>query len=178
MWLHHVEDPAAQLARWHEALPVGGLLLFSTLGPGTLLPLQGIYREAGWGAPMAPLVDMHDLGDMLVACGFADPVMDQETICLTWRKAPEALAELRSLGSNADPSRMQGLRTRRWQTQLTHRLQQASPAGSGLGVSLPFELVYGHAIKQAPALPVASETRFGVDVLQQALRTGPRTPRP
>jgi hypothetical protein len=33
---------------------------------------------------MAPLVDMHDLGDMLVQAGFADPVMDQETLTLTW----------------------------------------------------------------------------------------------
>jgi malonyl-CoA O-methyltransferase len=29
---------------------------------------------------MAALVDMHDLGDMLVEAGFADPVMDQETL--------------------------------------------------------------------------------------------------
>jgi malonyl-CoA O-methyltransferase len=29
-------------------------------------------------------IDMHDLGDMLVGCGFADPVMDMEVLTLTY----------------------------------------------------------------------------------------------
>jgi malonyl-CoA O-methyltransferase len=48
---------------------------------------------------MAPLVDMHDLGDMLVQAGFADPVMDQETLTLTWPDPQALLAELRTWGA-------------------------------------------------------------------------------
>ena len=57
---------------------------------------------------------MHDLGDMLVQAGFADPVMDQEMLTLTWPDAEALLAELRALGGNADPARCAGLRTPRW----------------------------------------------------------------
>ena len=41
---------------------------------------------------------MHDLGDLLVEAGFADPVMDQELIRLTWSSPQALLAELRSMG--------------------------------------------------------------------------------
>ena len=58
-------------------------------------------RALGWPAPTPGFVDMHDLGDMLVAAGFADPVMDQETLTLSWASAEALLAELRTLGGNA-----------------------------------------------------------------------------
>ena len=45
---------------------------------------------------MAALVDMHDLGDMMVQAGWADPVVDQETLTLTWSSAADALADWRS----------------------------------------------------------------------------------
>jgi malonyl-CoA O-methyltransferase len=84
MMLHTLSDPAAALAQWKRALAVDGFLMFSTLGPDTCKTLRAIYRDAGWGSPHAPFVDMHDLGDMLVHAGFADPVMDQELLRLTW----------------------------------------------------------------------------------------------
>ena len=105
MMLHAVADPGALLAQWKAALAVEGFLMFSTLGPDTLKTLRAIYREAGWGPPHAPFVDMHDLGDMLVRAGFADPVMDQELLRLTWATPSALLAELRTLGANADPQR-------------------------------------------------------------------------
>ena len=100
MALHLAADPQALFAAWHRALAVDGFLMFSTLGPGSLTTLRGVYAEHGWGAAFAPFVDMHDLGDMLVEAGFADPVMDQETLTLTWPDAGRALDELRGLGGN------------------------------------------------------------------------------
>ena len=35
---------------------------------------------------------MHDIGDMLVDAGFADPVMDMEHVTLTYRVAARAAA--------------------------------------------------------------------------------------
>ena len=48
---------------------------------------------------------MHDLGDALLASGFADPVMDMEPLTLTWPDAPALLAELSALGGNASAAR-------------------------------------------------------------------------
>ena len=84
MALHTAADPVALFKQWHAAIAVDGFLMFSTLGPGTLVELSALYRRHGWPVPFAPFVDMHDLGDMLIEAGFADPVMDQETLTLQW----------------------------------------------------------------------------------------------
>jgi len=101
MMLHAVADPGALLSQWRRALSREGFVMFSTLGPDTLKTLREVYRDAGWGAAHAPFVDMHDVGDMLVRAGFADPVMDQEMLRLTWATPAALLSELRGLGANA-----------------------------------------------------------------------------
>jgi malonyl-CoA O-methyltransferase len=146
--LHTAADPAASLAAWHRALAVDGFLMFSTFGPDTLRELRAVYADAGWPAPHPPYVDMHDLGDMLVHGGFADPVMDQETIQLTWSSPAALLAELRTLGGHLGHHRFAGLRTPRWQQRLQEAL--AARAGADGRITMRFELVYGHAYKAAP----------------------------
>jgi malonyl-CoA O-methyltransferase len=170
MMLHHARDPGAAFARWHAALSVGGFLMFSTLGPDTLKSLREIYRAAGWGSPHAAFTDMHDLGDMLVAAGFAEPVMDQESLRLTWATPEAALAELRGLGGNADRARFAGLRTPRWRERLGKAL--AERAGRDGRIGIEFEIVYGHAFKPAPR--VAGVTRVAADDLQRMARAGRR----
>ena len=54
--------------------------------------LRELYATLGWPAPTPGFIDMHDLGDMLVAAGFADPVLDQETLTLSWASAEALLA--------------------------------------------------------------------------------------
>lgn len=172
MGLHFAADPLAEMATWHRALAVDGFLMFSTLGPGTLTALQALYAEAGWGVPFAPFVDMHDLGDMLVEAGFAEPVMDQETITLTWATAEQALAELRGLGANLAVGRAGGLRTPSWHMRLLQALgARADDQGR---VALAFELVYGHAFRPSPRPRVAAETAVALE----DLRTMARRPRP
>ncbi len=172
MMLHLVPDPLAVLQRWHAALAVDGFLMFSTLGPGSLTGLRAVYDAQGWPAAHAPFVDMHDLGDALVGAGFADPVMDQETVTLTWPDAAALLAELRSLGGNAAAGRPVGLRTPRWRRQLERGLQAL--AGADGRLRLGFEIVYGHAFKAAPRVPVAARTELSL----QAMRTMVRGRRP
>ncbi|MEO8312340.1 MAG: biotin synthase, partial [Caldimonas sp.] len=87
MALHLVVDPPALFARWHALLEVEGVVVFSCLGPGTLGELRDLYRGERWPTPTPGYIDMHDLGDMLVDAGFADPVLDQETITLRWKSA-------------------------------------------------------------------------------------------
>ncbi len=53
---------------------------------------------------------MHQLGDALLAAGFAAPVVDVEWIVLSYRSANEAFADLRrTVGSNAMAGRRAGL---------------------------------------------------------------------
>jgi malonyl-CoA O-methyltransferase len=175
MMLHLEPDPPALMRSWLQALAVGGFLMFSTLGPGSLTALRRLYGEAGWPAPFAPFVDMHDLGDMLLRAGFADPVMDQELLTLTWPDANALLAELRSLGGNADPARAAGLRTPRWRERLCDALRQLQGADGRL--RLQFEVVYGHAFRAAPKPRTAESGTVALDDLRATLRSVRRADR-
>jgi malonyl-CoA O-methyltransferase len=174
MSLHWAQDAPTLMREWQRALAVDGFLMFTTLGPGTLVALRDVYREHGWGTPYAPWTDMHDLGDMLVEAGFADPVMDQETLRLTWSSARAALAELRALGANTDAARFAGLRTPRWRDRL---LQALGARVDGQGrVVLEFEIVYGHAFKPVPRARLAAQTQVGLDDMKAMLSRGRPTP--
>lgn len=174
MALHGCAEPAGLFKHWHGLLAVDGFMMFSTLGPGSLLGLSALYRELGLGPALAPFVDMHDLGDMLVQAGFADPVMDQETVTLTWASPAAALAELRTLGGNAARGRHAGWRTPRWRQRLEQAWQgRAGPDGR---VALDFEIVYGHAFKPLPRARVAAETQLPLADLRAMVRAGRKTP--
>ena len=144
--LHWLDDPLPALAEAQRVLEVGGLLMFSTLGPDTLQELRMAFAD-GY-AHTQRFTDMHDLGDMLVACGFADPVMDMEVIRLTYDDLDRMLGELRQAGSAcAMKARRHGLTGRgRWQAM------RAAYEALRQDGKLPatFEVVYGHAWKTAP----------------------------
>lgn len=152
--LHQAGDRKSWLQRWHAALRPEGVVMFSTFGPDTLRELRALYRELGWGPSGAMLTDMHDIGDDLVHAGFADPVMDQERLTLTWPTPEKALQELRDLGGNVAQGRHTGLRTPRWRERLLETMANrlAGPDGR---IAMSFELVYGHAFKPTPRNTVA-----------------------
>jgi malonyl-CoA O-methyltransferase len=172
MMLQGSGDPPALLIEWHRELAVDGFLMFSTLGPGSLVELSTLYRDLGWPPPLAPFVDMHDLGDMLVHAGFADPVMDQEVLTLSWPSAGALLAELRTLGGNAHPQRPAGLRTPRWRARLHDALQARADAQGRIRLS--FEVVYGHAFRAPTRAKVQPETAVSVDAMREMMRSGRR----
>jgi malonyl-CoA O-methyltransferase len=174
MGLQGALDPQAVMAQWQRALAVDGFLMFSTLGPGSLQSLSALYAQQVWPAPFAPFVDMHDLGDMLVHAGFADPVMDQEPITLTWGDADALLVELRQWGGNLAPGRFQGLRSPAWRRELTRLLN--ATAGPDGRVSLTLEVVYGHAFKAAPRPRLAARTSLPLEDMRALVKAGRRAP--
>jgi malonyl-CoA O-methyltransferase len=135
--LHWVNEPLAAFREFERVLAPGGLLMFSTLGPDTLQEL----RAAAGRARVHEFMDMHDLGDMLVAAGLATPVMDMERLAIDYRAGSALLDDLRRSGqTNAREDRARGL------------------AGRGLlevfrkqPLRATYEVVYGHAWKPARA---------------------------
>jgi len=105
MALHMSADPQALIQLWGEALQTDGFLMFSCLGPDTLKELRALYQSMHWPVPSHDFTDMHDWGDMLVAAGFAEPVMDVEHITLTFDAPQRLLQELRGLGRNLNAAR-------------------------------------------------------------------------
>jgi malonyl-CoA O-methyltransferase len=126
-----------------RVLKPNGLFMFTTFGPDTLKELRAAFKTVDDDAHVNTFVDMHDIGDMLVAAGFADPVMDQEVITLTYTDLKSMLRELKGIGAhNVLPDRPQGLMGRqRWQRMVDgyerFRVEGRLPA--------TYEVVYGHA---------------------------------
>jgi malonyl-CoA O-methyltransferase len=141
MALHWVADPLAALREIERVLAPGGLLMFSSLGPDTLKEL----RAAAGAGRVHAFPDMHDLGDMLLAAGLADPVMDMEMLTLAYPSADGLLKDLRESGqTSARADRARGLTGKGFSARLR----------GGLPGRASFEVVYGHAWKR----PAAAET--------------------
>lgn len=170
MALHATADLPALLSQWQASVAVGGFVMFSCLGPDSFVELRPLYGRAGWGRPAPDWWDMHDLGDLLLQAGFADPVMDQERLRLTWANPESLLADLRALGGNLAPTRFDGLRGKTWRRQLLGELDKLRDVEGRLALTL--EMVFGHAFKAAPRLKVAAETHVSVDAMRASLRKG------
>jgi malonyl-CoA O-methyltransferase len=129
-------EPRRAFAEMHRVLAPGGLLMFSTLGPDTLKEL----RETLGAERVHAFHDMHDLGDMLTAAGFAAPVMDMEMIEMAYSGSNTLLQDLKNSGqTNARADRPRGLAGRALRSRLERRAARAT-----------FEVVYGHAWRPEP----------------------------
>jgi malonyl-CoA O-methyltransferase len=137
LMLHWLDDPLPAFRELQRVLEVGGLLMFSVLGPDTLQEL----RAAG-ATTLRRFHDMHDLGDMLMAAGFADPVMDMEKITFTYASPRGLLRDQRLLGVRDGLLGAMGFREGRRVFRAWQRRDGRLPA--------TFEVVYGHAWKAEP----------------------------
>src|SRR5690606_985116 len=158
--LHWHPEPHAALAEWRRVLKVGGLAMFSCLGPGTLRELRQAVDDAGLRTATPSFVDMHDFGDLLVENGFADPVMDQETLTLTYRSSQRLLEDVRALGGNPARDRRRGLAGRAWRDRLCAALEAQRNADGVIPLSI--EVAYGHAWRAAARRAAPGETRLSV----------------
>ena len=138
-------DPIdAALAECRRALRPGGLLLFSTLGAGTLQELSMAWSERDGRDRMHPFSDMHVLGDAMVRAGYADVVMDVERLRF---QAPDFWGLCRTLsrsgGSSVLMSRRRGLTATETFRTAEARYESLRDQSGPLPVSVEF--VFGHA---------------------------------
>lgn len=143
LMLQWLDEPLPALRELHRVLEVGGLLTFATLGPDTLKELRLAAAEVGAGDTVKRFIDMHDLGDMLVAAGFGDPVMDMEMVTLTYPTPRAFLADQRHLGVRDALLGRQAWRV--WR-----RVLAAWPRDAAGRLPARFEIVHGHAWKPEP----------------------------
>lgn len=138
-------DLPAVFAECQRVLRPGGLLIFTTLGPDTLKELRAATAGA---VRVNRFIDMHDIGDMMVGAGFADPVMDMEYLTLTYADARTLMRELKSIGAhNVAAGRPRGLTGRGALRQIEQRYESFRENGR---LPATFEVVYGHAWKPLP----------------------------
>jgi malonyl-CoA O-methyltransferase len=146
--LQWVSDLPRALAEMHRVLRPDGLVSFTTFGPDTLREVRAAFAGVDAHPHVSRFVDMHDIGDMLVGAGFADPVLHMETFTLAYAGAAPLLRDLKAIGAtNATQGRPRGLMGRqRWARALA-ALERTRGAGADGRLSATFEVVYGHAWK-------------------------------
>jgi malonyl-CoA O-methyltransferase len=142
-----VADPLPALSELARVLEPRGLLMFSTYGPDTLKELRSAFARVDGYMHVHRFIDMHDLGDMLVAAGFADPVMDMEIVTLAYTGVGALARDLRLSGqSNVEAGRRRGLMAPDGWGEMAAAYEASRRDGR---LPATFEIVYGHAWKGA-----------------------------
>jgi len=141
-------EPQAVFRETARVLRAGGLFLFSTFGPDTLKELRQAFAGLDAHDHVNAFVDMHDLGDALVAAGFADPVMEMETLTLEYASVEAVARDLKAIGAhNALANRPRGLSGRQRWTRMAERYERLRRDGA---LPATYEVIYGHAWKTRP----------------------------
>jgi NADH dehydrogenase [ubiquinone] 1 alpha subcomplex assembly factor 5 len=113
--LQLVNDLPGALIQMRRALRPDGLLLAALLGGATLTELRQAWLVAeaevtGGASPrVAPFADVRDLGALAQRAGLALPVVDSETVTVTYASPLALMREIRGMGA----SNMLSARTRR-----------------------------------------------------------------
>lgn len=155
--LQWCEDLDRVFREFRRVLRPGGLLMFTTLGPDTLMELRRSWSEADGYTHVNAFMDMHDVGDALLRARLAEPVMDVERLTLTYATMAELMRDLKTLGAhNLTAGRPRGLTGK-------GRLRAAAAAYERFRrdgrLPASYEVVYGHA--WAPPRDDLAEPRDG-----------------
>lgn len=103
--LHLVNDLPGTLVQIRRALKPDGLLMAAVLGGNTLIELRNSFLaaeeecEGGASPRVAPFAEVQDLGALLQRAKFALPVIDAETVTVTYADALALMRELRAMGA-------------------------------------------------------------------------------
>ena len=103
--LHLVNDLPGALVQIRRALKPDGLFLAALLGGSTLIELgTRCWRprrswKAGQVPRVAPFADVQDLGALLQRARFALPVVDADTVTVTYADPLALMREVRAMGA-------------------------------------------------------------------------------
>lgn len=153
-----------------RVLAPGGAFLFTSTGPDTLKEYRAAWSRIDGHLHAFGLIDMHDLGDAMLAAGFAAPVLDRDEIHVDYPTIDALQTELRDVGAaNLALGRRAGLMS----PSVRNALRTEAPATGRFVVTL--ELVQGHAWKGELASNrrgPGGEHFVSVDSLRQSLSRG------
>ncbi|WP_058451215.1 MULTISPECIES: malonyl-ACP O-methyltransferase BioC [Legionella] len=144
--VHWAQPFSAVIRELNRVMNLNGCLMFSTLGPDTFKELKQSWSLVDNYAHTNDFMDMHDIGDCLLAEHFLDPVVDMELLTVHYSSLKQLLQNLKAQGvRNINPARNEGLTGKKaWQTfELAYQALRI-PQGK---CPLTYEVVYGHAWK-------------------------------
>ena len=84
------------------------------------------------------------------------------------------LDELRTLGRNLNTARFPGMRSRAWREALCAAIERRGARSEDGRFLLTFEVVYGHAFKPVPRVPLGPNQTVSMDDMRAMLQAGRR----
>lgn len=169
--LHWVNDLPGALVQLRRALKPDGLFVGAMLGGETLFELRRCLMEAeaeilgGVSPRISPFAEVRDAGSLLQRAGFALPVVDSDTITVTYENAFRLMSDLRGMGeTNAGLNRRRVPPPRSLFLRAAERYAElyAGPDGR---VGATFQILWmagwaPHESQQRPARPGSAGRRL------------------
>ncbi len=178
--LHWVNDLPGTLLQLRHILKPDGLLLAAMLGGETLRELRAALLEAevaeedGASPRVSPFAEVRDAGGLLQRAGFALPVVDKDTIRVTYPNALALMRELRGMGeANAVHTRRKTF-SRRATLLRAAAIYEDKFADSDGRLPATFEVLYLTAWSPGPDQPKALKPGSAQARLADALGTAER----
>ena len=134
----------------NRVLCTDGILIFSTFGPDTLIELRNSWIQVDEFEHVHEFLDMHHIGDMMLANHFKDPVVDMEVITIQYQELRQLLQDLKDTGSRGKFDRKiaktsDGLMGKKKYKRLVQAYEKFRTQNGTLPAS--YEVIYGYAQK-------------------------------
>ena len=129
----------------NRVLSADGLLLFTSMGPDSLMPIRSAWQTADPDFEhLLAFNDMHDIGDALTRTGFHNIVMENEPLTIEYATVSSLHDDLRRTAhANLSPDRRSGLLGKqRYQAYLNALEEFKSPT-----LNITYDMVFGHGWK-------------------------------
>lgn len=153
---------------FRRIMKADAMLVFTCFGPDTLCELKQAWRAVDDRPHVNDHPDMHDVGDVLLAAGFRDPVMDTERLTLEYPDVMSLMRDLKGIGAhNVASERKHGLTGK---TRLNNMLQAYEPFRRGNCYPASYEVIYGTAFAPREGQPLKTPegdvATFSIDALR------------
>lgn len=144
-WCDPLERLFTELGR---VLRPGGVLLFSSFGPGTLHELRGAWASVDARPHVHEFADMPEICTALMRAGFLEPVVDLERRVDHYPSAQALMRAIKRIGAqNAASARARGLAGR---ARLQAVCAAYEPCREPAGLPATWELLFGAAFAGEP----------------------------
>jgi malonyl-CoA O-methyltransferase len=169
LMLQWCDQPLLAFAEIQRVLRPGGLLMFSSFGPSTLMELRQAWQAADDLPHLSDHADLPELAGAMTAAGLKEPVLDRDTWTRHYADTRSLMQELRELGAvNARSERRRSLTGKsRMKTMMAAYERQRVAAG----LPATYELIFGaafagdttlrHQAADEVAVPVGAIRRRG-----------------
>ncbi len=144
-WCEELQQVFAEC--WRILKP-NGVLVFTTFGPDTLKELRQSWALVDQQIHVHSFMDMHHVGDLLLASLYSDPVVDMEVITIEYQDSRQLLRDLKATGSRgkfSGETGVDGLMGKRKFQKFEQAYEQFRQKNGLLPAS--YEVIYGYARK-------------------------------